>query len=89
MVTHVPLGPEALTASLWTLEGSYIIVYPHMNTQILFLTKGLTTARNFTREGLSPVMEMHMCVESRLSREGSPAVVMGANVYGSIFFALL
>ena len=31
MVSHVPLGPEALAAALWTLEGPLVDVDPHVN----------------------------------------------------------
>ena len=56
VVTHVPLGPEALPASLWALKGSLIDMNPHVDAQILLLTEAFSTAWVRALEGLSAVV---------------------------------
>ena len=56
VVTHVSLGPEALAAALWALEGALVDVDAHVNAKILFFTEGFSTAWERTLEGLGPVV---------------------------------
>ena len=56
VVPHVSLGPEALPAALRALEGALIVMDPHMDAQILFLTEGFTASWERTLEGLGLVV---------------------------------
>ena len=56
VVTHVTLGPEALAAALWALEGTFVDMDPHMNAKILFFTEGFSTGRECTLKGLGAVV---------------------------------
>ena len=84
MVTHVPLGPEALTASLRALEGSLVDMDPHVDAQILFLTEGFTASWESTLEGLRPVVQMQVCVETEFTRERLEASTLRADVSGAV-----
>ena len=56
MVSHVPLGPEALSAALWALERPLVDMDPHMNAKILLLTEGFATSREGALVRLSPIV---------------------------------
>ena len=56
VVPHISLGPEALPAALRALEGALIVMDPHMDAQILFLTEGFTASWERTLEGLGLVV---------------------------------
>ena len=56
MVSHVPLGPEALAAALRALERPLVDVDSHMNSKILLLTEGFSTAWELALVGLSSIM---------------------------------
>ena len=67
VVTHVPLRPETLTAILWTRIGSLVLVDSDMNLEVLLLTEGLITAWKRTLERLSPIMDMHVGLQTYLT----------------------
>ena len=76
VITHVPLRPEALTAALGTRIGPLILVNPHMDLEVLLLTEGFTTAREWTLEWLCSIMDVHVSLEANLSCEGLTAARM-------------
>ena len=67
VVKHISLSSEALTTTLWTRKGPLVLVDSIVNLEVLFLTKGLITAREWTLEGLCPIMEMHVALKAILS----------------------
>ena len=76
VVTHIPLCPEALAATLWTRKGSLILVDSGVNLEVLLLTESLATARKRTLVWLRPVMNVHVSLQANLSCEGLTAAWM-------------
>ena len=87
MVSHVALGPEALAAPLWALEGPLVGMDSHVDPQILLLTEGLTAARVCTLIRLGPIVEVEMSIEAELAREGFVAPSLRADVPCSLLVA--
>ena len=58
MVSHVALGPEALAAPLWALEGPLVDMDPHVNAKILLFTEGFSTSWEGALVGLSPIVQV-------------------------------
>ena len=56
VVSHVPLGPEALSAALWALERPLVDMDPHVNAKILLLAEGFPAARKGALVRLSPIV---------------------------------
>ena len=67
VVTHVSLRPEALTATLWTRIGPFILVDSEMYLEVLLLTEGLVAVWIRTLEGLRPIVNMHVGLKTNLT----------------------
>ena len=61
MVMHVAFGSKCLPTALnAAFIRAFVSVDPHVDSEILFLTEGLLTAREWTLEGLRPIVQLHV-----------------------------
>ena len=79
VVTHIPLCSKALTTPLWTWVGPLVLVDYDVNLEVLLLTEGFATAREWTLERLCTIMDMHVVLKAILSSIGLIAARMLAN----------
>ena len=79
VVTHIPFCSESLTTPLWTWVGPLVLVDYDVNLEVLLLTEGFATAREWTLERLCTIMDMHVVLKAILSSIGLIAAWMLAD----------